>query len=72
MEVHDRGRTTNHGSRWDLLATGIVTIPQAGDGTLRVYGRLLALDASGNVSAKFDGPTAPGEIDPALAAVAPR
>jgi hypothetical protein len=32
---------------------------------------VFVVDASGNVAAKFDGPTAPGEIDPALAAVAP-
>src|SRR5262249_26212572 len=40
-------KTADYGDHWDLLATGIVTIPQAGDGVLRVYGRLLALDASG-------------------------
>jgi len=39
-------RTVNHGDHWQLLHTGIVTIPQAGSGVLRVYGRLLALDAS--------------------------
>jgi hypothetical protein len=33
---------------------------------------VFVVDASGNVAAKFDGPTAPREIDPALAAVAPR
>jgi hypothetical protein len=46
-------RTTNHGNRWDLLSTGIITIPQAGDGTLRVYGRLLALDASGTTDVLY-------------------
>ena len=33
---------------------------------------VFVVDASGNVAGKFDGPTAPAEIDPALAAVAPR
>jgi hypothetical protein len=44
--------TADWGSHWQLLAIGIVTEPQTGaiNGlpVLRVYGRLLALDASGS------------------------
>jgi hypothetical protein len=43
--------TTNYGDDWRLLAIDIVTQPQTGSingqPVLRVYGRLLALDASG-------------------------
>jgi hypothetical protein len=33
---------------------------------------VFVVNANGNVAAKFDGPTAPREIDPALAVMAPR
>jgi len=59
-------------NEWRPFSSKATTSPWFDEWRLTTDPWVFVVDASGNVAAKFDGPTAPGEIDPALAAVAPR